>query len=86
MEVPAQMVGYAHPGNLSQLLWFFGRLLTNQVQGPRYLDSAQDLAGVLLFLASPAGARVTGARIESESLQTHNVARWWGRRKTTSLV
>ncbi|CAE6441080.1 unnamed protein product [Rhizoctonia solani] len=43
--------------------------------GSRYLDSAQDLAGVLLFLASPVGARVTGARIESEATETHNITR-----------
>ncbi|KAF8684520.1 KR domain [Rhizoctonia solani] len=56
-------------------------------EGLRYLDSVQDLAGILLFLASRVGSRVTGARIESEALQTHNITRWWGqRRASTSLV
>ncbi|KAL5640313.1 hypothetical protein ACGC1H_007550 [Rhizoctonia solani] len=55
-------------------------------KGSRYLDSAQDLAGVLLFLASPVGARVTGARIESEVTETHNITRWWGRRRTSTSV
>ncbi|CUA67494.1 short-chain dehydrogenase/reductase SDR [Rhizoctonia solani] len=55
--------------------------------GSRYLDSAQDLAGVLLFLASPVGARVTGARIESEATETHNITRCWveGHNEMTSL-
>ncbi|KAF8753805.1 hypothetical protein RHS01_06699 [Rhizoctonia solani] len=44
-------------------------------EGLRYLDSVQDLAGILLFLASRVGSRVTGARIESEALQTHNITR-----------
>ncbi|CAE6451818.1 unnamed protein product [Rhizoctonia solani] len=44
-------------------------------EGSRYLDSTQDLAGVLLFLASSVGARVTGARIESEVTDTHNITR-----------
>ncbi|CAE7230441.1 unnamed protein product [Rhizoctonia solani] len=56
-------------------------------EGSRYLDSVQDLAGVLLLLASPVGARITGARIESEVTETHNVTRWWGQRRTgTSMI
>ncbi|KDN49085.1 hypothetical protein RSAG8_02438, partial [Rhizoctonia solani AG-8 WAC10335] len=54
--------------------------------GSRYLDSTQDLAGVLLFLASTVGARVTGARIESEATETHNITRWWGRRRTSTSI
>ncbi|KAH7338924.1 hypothetical protein B0J17DRAFT_396342 [Rhizoctonia solani] len=52
----------------------------------RYLHSTQDLAGILLFLASPVGARVTGARIESEAVETHNITRWWGRRTSTDII
>ncbi|EUC56693.1 3-oxoacyl-[acyl-carrier] reductase, putative [Rhizoctonia solani AG-3 Rhs1AP] len=55
-------------------------------EGSRYLDSTQDLAGVLLFLASSVGARVTGARIESEVTDTHNITRWWGRRRTSTSI
>lgn len=46
----------------------------------RRLHTAQDLAGVLLFLSSPAGAHVTGARIESEPIGTHTVTRWWSQK------
>ncbi|CAE6406615.1 unnamed protein product [Rhizoctonia solani] len=63
------------------------RDVNSDVEGPRYLDSTHDLAGVLLFLASPVGARITGARIESEALQTQNINRWWGRRRaSTGLI
>lgn len=50
----------------------------------QYLDSANDLAGVLLFLASSAGARVTGARIESETIGAQGIIRWWGRRRMST--
>ncbi|CAE6514618.1 unnamed protein product [Rhizoctonia solani] len=62
------------------------RDVTSDGEGSRYLDSTQDLAGVLLFLASPVGARVTGARVESEAIETHNVTRWWGRRTSASII
>ncbi|CAE6416536.1 unnamed protein product [Rhizoctonia solani] len=60
------------------------RDISSDREGSRYLDSTQDLAGVLLFLASSVGARVTGARIESEAVEAHNITRWWGRRRAST--
>ncbi|KAG8681970.1 hypothetical protein FRC09_017116, partial [Ceratobasidium sp. 395] len=44
-------------------------------------DSARDLAGILMFLVSSGGARITGARIEAERLGLGTTNRWWGRKR-----
>ncbi|KAG8683104.1 hypothetical protein FRC09_016291, partial [Ceratobasidium sp. 395] len=45
------------------------------------VESARDLAGILMFLVSSGGARITGARIEAERLGLGTTNRWWGRKR-----
>jgi hypothetical protein len=75
------MVGWVYPGELSHVLWLIVDI--RLASSSRHLDAAQDLAGILLFLASPVGARITGARIESEAIGAQSLTRWWGRRSAS---
>ncbi|KAG9103736.1 hypothetical protein FRC06_008468 [Ceratobasidium sp. 370] len=58
-----------------------GATISEAFDATERVNSARDLAGVLMFLVSSGGARITGARIEAERLGLGTTNRWWGRKR-----